>query len=113
MVPWKGVKMELHPVADSGKNLPEYMTPGPRLDCALRMRKSLQTNRAGSPTLNGVGHDRAEKLQDNNAGGTERQGGEEPKTKTICTSSVCHTKHPGPAILASLEKLSRIMTSSD
>ena len=46
MVPWKGVKMELHPVADSGKNLPEYMTPGPRLDWALRMRKSLQTNRA-------------------------------------------------------------------
>ena len=70
-------------------------------------------DRAGSPTLNGEGHDRAEKLQDNNAGGTERQGGEEPKTKTICTSSVCHTKHPGPAILASLEKLSRIVTSSD
>lgn len=51
MVLWKDVKMELHPVADSGKDLPEYMTPGPRLDCMLRMSRSLQTDRAGSPTL--------------------------------------------------------------
>lgn len=41
MVLWKGVKMELHPAADSGKDLTEYMTPGPRLDCMLRMSRSL------------------------------------------------------------------------
>ena len=52
MVPWKGIKMELHPVADSGKDLPEYMIPGPRLGRALRMSTSLQIERARSPILN-------------------------------------------------------------
>lgn len=51
MVPWKGIKLELRPAADSGKDLPEYMTPEPRLGRALRMSKSLQIERAGSPIL--------------------------------------------------------------
>lgn len=88
----KGVKMELHPVADSGKPAWVHDTWTKTGLGALRMRKSSQTDRAGSPTLNGEGHDRAEKLQDNNAGGTERQGGEEPKTKPyahhLCATSV-------------------------
>ena len=45
-----------------------------------------------SPTLNGEGHDRAEKLQDNNAGGTERQGGEEEGVLGIRGWRLCSAK---------------------
>lgn len=39
--PWKGIKTGPYLVRDSGKDLPEYMTSGLRLDCALRMSRGL------------------------------------------------------------------------
>lgn len=39
--PWKGIKTGPYLVQDSGKVLPEYMTSGLRLDCALRMSRGL------------------------------------------------------------------------
>lgn len=63
-VRWKGIKLGPHLVKGSGKGPPEKVTSGLKLECPLRMRKSLGTDRAGSQLLSWEDRAQADKLKE-------------------------------------------------
>lgn len=96
-------KLGPHLVKGSGKGPPEKVTSGLKLECPLRTRKSLGTDRAGSLLLSW--EDCPRRTNSRRAHRWERARGEwDPRLKQHAYT-VCHSTCPGLVTRMTLDKL--------